>query len=258
MAFTLIELLVVIAIIAILASILLPALGAAKEKARAIQCMSNQRQSGSAIWMYANDYAGYGVTPDGTNIGTATYFMRYWPDLLMYGKYLPVVTNDALDNSLGNGTKVRSVNVFSCPSIKAPSKHDWGYTNYQASSKISYGVRTTWGANNNGAFFAGERFAGGAAPVMSLLKTSFPFLGDSACFTSTNELMGGRALGLEGSTAPTYPSGNIYVAHKMTSNLWFPDGHASPMTLNQLCATLRPASGGTTPINPIVPIPYLQ
>ena len=58
-AFTLIELLVVIAIIAILAAILFPVFAQAREKARAISCMSNARQLSLAIEMFAQDHDEY-------------------------------------------------------------------------------------------------------------------------------------------------------------------------------------------------------
>ena len=77
-SFTLIELLVVVAIIAILAAMLLPALAAAREKARRSTCMNSLKQQGLAITAYAGDYAGYFPGHGGMHVkGEAT--TKPWP-----------------------------------------------------------------------------------------------------------------------------------------------------------------------------------
>lgn len=83
--FTLIELLVVIAIIAILAAILFPVFAKAREKARQITCISNQKQLGLGMTMYAEDYdEQYVPYFSGYNPANNTYSgnQQYWPTIV--------------------------------------------------------------------------------------------------------------------------------------------------------------------------------
>ena len=93
-SFTLIELLVVIAIIAILAAMLLPALSAARERARFSNCAGKLKQIGMVVHMYAEDNAGFRPVPNNTKSGA---------DSLTYGNIIATQGVSSLDqNTLGS------------------------------------------------------------------------------------------------------------------------------------------------------------
>jgi prepilin-type N-terminal cleavage/methylation domain-containing protein/prepilin-type processing-associated H-X9-DG protein len=115
--FTLVELLVVLAIVAILAAILFPVFSRAREKARQISCLSNLRQQGMAIAMYAQDYEAF---PPFSYVTHGQPF-RWYDHLFAY---------------------TRNAQLFVCPTV--PRKFAFG----QAGRNMAYGYNYQYLGNS--------------------------------------------------------------------------------------------------------------
>ena len=207
--FTLIELLIVIAIIAILAGMLLPALNAAREKARAIKCAGNLKQYGMAIAMYAHTYQDYLLIQNPVNHKTGTIGYIY-----QWGGYIQTELMPKMREA--DWKAGRSIN--SCPSRN--KNYGAALTGYEQEA-ISYAHNTlALGSQAQGA-------NPDATHKMSRLKQPAFYVGfcDSEvwCIGSSGVLAKGR---WNGSKEYDYVS----FRHGNRSNAVFIDGHAAPLS----------------------------
>ena len=211
--FTLIELLVVIAIIAILASMLLPALNMAREKTKSISCANNLKQLGSMFYTYCNDY---GVMPAAYAGDDATW----WTTELLRAKLL--IPKSSMMKSY--------IYAYGCPLLLCPSDIETpaNANGYQWTYGMNYLLAIQMGVTPPTAGHANRK-----ATCINPGKISNP---------SSRVLLGDADEGRLGlwESPENNPRGYSLFRHNYSSNMLWLDGHASnvkaPM-LNQKIAT---------------------
>lgn len=224
-AFTLVELLVVIAIIALLASMLLPALSNAKAKGQQTLCMSNLRQLGLATAMYADDNAD--LLPH--NLGASEIKQRLsqgrndnWAGSVLNWELDEDNTNSVLNTGAALGAYLgRSARVFRCPADHALSQLQRGAGWSERSRSISMNAMV----GDAGEFLVGDENKNN--PSYRQYRKAQEFISASEIFVFVEEHPDSINDGYFLNRAAKYEWNDLPASwHNGSANLTYGDGHA--------------------------------